>query len=195
VVWEPGDTIVLEEVWRDRLWAVRPLTVVSDTDGELVLWCPKGTVRQVPWPLVDLPTRLERVVHCLNTGEWELVDSVWDVSTLWVIREGDWHATWVSFLEDGSHWGWYVNLQEPYVRTPRGISAMDQMLDVVVDPDRTWRWKDEDELDAAVALGLFDEDRVALLRAEALSVVADMEAERAPFCDPWISWVPPPWPG
>jgi protein associated with RNAse G/E len=39
--------------------------------------------------------------------------------------------------------GWYVNLQCPFRRTEVGIEAMDLMLDVVVDPDGTWRWKDD----------------------------------------------------
>jgi predicted RNA-binding protein associated with RNAse of E/G family len=192
VRWSPGETIVLEEVWRGRLWAVRPLTVVSDDGDELVLWCPEGTVRQVPSPRPDvrdrLPARIDRVLHCLATGEWELVDSVWDVSTLWVVRAGDWHATWVSFRSDRSHLGWYVNLQEPYERTPRGISAMDQMLDVVIAPDGSWAWKDEDELAAAVELGLFSEERVTLLRAEAARVLADAAAGAPPFSAGWTAW-------
>ena len=53
---------------------------------------------------------------------------------------------WLSFLESGEQWGWYVNFQEPYRRTERGIETMDLALDIIAEPDRSsWRWKDEDE--------------------------------------------------
>ena len=45
------------------------------------------------------------------------------------------------------HWGWYVNLQLPFRRTELGFETMDLVLDLIVDPDGSWRWKeDEDEL-------------------------------------------------
>jgi Protein of unknown function (DUF402) len=43
--------------------------------------------------------------------------------------------------------GWYVNLQEPFRRTARGIDTMDSVLDIVVARDGAWRWKDAEELD------------------------------------------------
>ncbi len=41
--WPTGSTIVVQEVWRGRLWSARPLTVVEDERDRLVLWCPRGT--------------------------------------------------------------------------------------------------------------------------------------------------------
>jgi hypothetical protein len=49
-----------------------------------------------------------------------------------------------------------VWLQEPFRRTSRGFATMDLMIDVIVSPDRTWRWKDEDELAVFVERGAFD---------------------------------------
>ena len=46
--------------------------------------------------------------------------------------------------------GWYVNLQKPFRRTARGFETMDLMLDLVVEVDRSWWWKDEDELETFV---------------------------------------------
>ena len=137
-------------------------------------------MRKVPWPPPSrpaAPTGLERVVSCLDRCDWALVDSVWDVGTLWFVRAGDWHATWVSFLEDGSHWGWYVNLQDPFERLSNGISAMDLMLDVVVEPE------------------LVDDATARRIRDEAAAVLRDLDAGAPPFCEPWTSWRPDPaWP-
>ena len=40
--------------------------------------------------------------------------------------------------------GWYVNLEEPFRRTPLGFDVRDLQLDILVDPERKWRWKDSE---------------------------------------------------
>jgi hypothetical protein len=89
------------------------------------------------------------------------------------------------FLPDGRHLGWYVNLREPYRRSERGIHAMDMILDIVVSPDRSWLWKDEDEFEAIVAAGLYTEATVLAVREEAASVIRRIENCSAPFDGPW----------
>ena len=192
--WAAGETIVLQEVWRGKLWAARPLVVVDDSDERLALWCPRGTVRKIPAapPSRQRPaTRTEHVTVALTLGDWVFADHEWDVSTLWLIEPGAWHAVWVSFLPDGRHLGWYVNFQEPYRRTKSGIQAMDLMLDIVVSPDRAWRWKDDDEFDSVIAAALYSEATVQAVRNEAELVIKLIEKPSAPFDKPWTGWRPP----
>ena len=98
--------------------------------------------------------------------------------------------SWLSWRLDGSHLRWYVNLQEPMCRNPIGFEAMDLMLDVVVEPDLSWRWKDREEFDEIIQRGIFDPELGKQVRATALSAIDDLEQGRAPFCDPWPSWTP-----
>lgn len=191
----PGQTIVHQEFWRGRLWAARPLTVVEDTGDRLLLWIPQGTVRKVPHTPPgrdDPPVRKDRVIANLDRGDWVLGDHVWDVSSLWIVRPGDWHAVWVSWVGDREHLGWYVNLQMPFRRTAIGIEAMDLMLDVVVEPDRAWRWKDDDEFDEILERGIFDPDTGSRVRREAADVIRRLEAGDPVFREPWPSWSPDP---
>jgi predicted RNA-binding protein associated with RNAse of E/G family len=91
--------------------------------------------------------------------------------------------------------GWYINLQEPIRPTPLGFDFMDHVLDVVIDPDLSWRWKDEEELEEAVRLGLLSRQEAASIRAEGERVIAQLEAREPPFCDGWERWQPDPaWP-
>ena len=53
-----------------------------------------------------------------------------------------WDESW-SFL------GWYVNLQSPLRRSPLGFDMTDWALDVWVEPDGRWQWKDEDDFAAS----------------------------------------------
>jgi protein associated with RNAse G/E len=196
--WSPGEVIVHQEVWRDRVWAARPLVVVEDLPDRLLLWLPKGTVRKVPWtpPHRDDPgDRTTRVVELLDRGDWIHVDHVWEVSTLWILQPGDWHATWISWLESGEQYGWYINLQRPFRRTESGIEAMDLMLDVVASPEGEWAWKDEDELDLLLERRIFDGATGARVRAEAEAVIDRLERRAEPFDEAWPTWRPDPaWP-
>ena len=62
---------------------------------------------------------------------------------------------------------------------------MDLALDVLIDPDRTWRWKDEDELATFVTYGAFDAELAARARDEGLRVVEQAKRNEPPFCEPW----------
>jgi Protein of unknown function (DUF402) len=195
MTFSPGDTIVLQEIWRDRVWAARPMTVVRD-DGDLVmLWFPFGTRWKAPTTPPTRPREIdrgERLSNCAALGDWVFRDLEWDVSTLSLMRENDWHALWVSWRNGGEPLGWYVNLQEPFRRSRRGFETMDLALDLVIDLDRTWRWKDEDELERFVTRGLFSEDVAGRIRREAVEVARRAEANRPPFDEPWHDWRPDP---
>jgi predicted RNA-binding protein associated with RNAse of E/G family len=191
VSWSPGDTIVLQEVLGDRVWGARPMTVVRDDGDFLVLWFPRGTVwkaHATPPHRVRGENRGERMAACASLGDWVFQDSVWDVDTLSLTRAGDWHSVWVSWPRDGREWGWYVNLQQPFRRTALGIETMDLMLDVIIARDRTWRWKDEDELDEFVTRGVFDDRLVARIRAEGERVIHRALRDEPPFNEPWRDW-------
>ncbi len=78
-----------------------------------------------------------------------------------------WDAEW-SFL------GWYVNLQAPLVVQRNRFDTTDWALDIVVEPDGTWHWKDEDEFAEAIELGVFADLAAAdAVRAEGERVVAE----------------------
>jgi len=189
----PGETVVLQEVWNDRVWAARPMRVVHDDGDRVALWFPRGTRWKAPTPpqtRTRETNRGERLANCAVRGDWVFRDAEWDVTTLSLMREGDWHALWVSWLLDGAHWGWYVNLQQPFRRTELGFETMDLMLDVIVDPDRTWHWKDEDELETFVERGVFTAELAESIREEGLRVIAQADANEPPFNEPRPAWRP-----
>src|SRR3954452_11051004 len=179
--WSPGEVIVLQDVYGGKLWAARPVIVVEDSTDMLALWCPEGTVRKVPSTASSIPpglTRGEWLARALARLEWPLIDSPWDVSSLMLHREGDWFGVWLSFLANGEHWGWYVNFQEPYRRTERGIQTMDLALDIIAEPDRgSWRWKDEDEFAMLLDHGVIGAETAARVREEAERVVGLIERD------------------
>jgi hypothetical protein len=94
-----------------------------------------------------------------------------------------WDEAW-SFL------GWYVNLQSPLRRSPLGYDMTDWALDVWVEPDGHWEWKDEEDFAEARRLGVLDDAAAAAVRAEGERVIA-----ARPWPTGWEGWRPPAaWP-
>jgi uncharacterized protein len=85
-----------------------------------------------------------------------------------------------------------VNLQAPLRRTALGFDTVDHALDVIVELDGTWRWKDEDELAEAVEQGLFTTDEAEKFRADGERAVAAILEREPPFDHDWSSWRPDP---
>ena len=95
-------------------------------------------------------------------------------------------------MPDGSHLGWYINLQRPMRRNEVGFEAMDLMLDVVADPELNWWWKDREEFDEIVERGTFDPEVGRQVVSEALETIGDLEQRRNPFTESWPTWRPDP---
>jgi predicted RNA-binding protein associated with RNAse of E/G family len=69
---------------------------------------------------------------------------------------------------------------------------MDQMLDIVINPDRTkWHWKDEDEFSEAEEIGVYSREKAQSIRQEGQRVIGLLNANASPFCDGWENWTPP----
>jgi hypothetical protein len=193
MTWTRGQTIVVQEVWQGKLWAARPVVVAEDRGDFLALWFPRGTNWKAPTSDPRRPwkeDRGERLAECAVRGEWVFRDGEWDVDTLWLLEADAGYAIWVSWLEGWRPWGWYVNLQEPFRRAGDALQTMDRMLDVIVEPDRTWRWKDEDELETFVRRGAFDRELARQVRADGLQAFRRAEANEPPFSEPWHDWRP-----
>ena len=96
-------------------------------------------------------------------------------------RFGTHHSLW--YFEDG----WYVNLEEPWRASSVGWDTRDLALDIVVERDGSWRWKDEDHLAAAVERGWITPEKASAVRAEGERVLAAW-----PFPTGWEDWRPDP---
>lgn len=168
-----GRQIVVRHLWRGRIFLLWTAVVAHDDDELLALWIPPGA------PCLR-PAARERLPY-----EQPLVERPWrapGVLQLW--PRGAAHAVWL--LADA----WYVNLQERYRRREGGVDTADHLLDLVRSREGRWTWKDEHELDAAVARGYLGEGDAAAIRAEAAEVVAADE-----FPTGWEAWEPDPeWP-
>ncbi|MFY1700919.1 DUF402 domain-containing protein [Micromonospora sp. WMMA1923] len=193
---EPGRLIVHRNVRQGRIGWVRTARVVSDDDRGLLIFVPRNA------PVASEVTADGRGMRTMPFAEW--------ITSSYRLKRGRWqgppllkflpvgaaHSVWWFQDDQGQFANWYVNLEESGVRwddgTLAGVDIVDQDLDVVVHPDRSWQWKDEEEFAERLALAehywVPDEQAV---RAEGRRVAAMAEAGEFPFDGTWCDLTPP----
>ncbi|WP_248293997.1 DUF402 domain-containing protein [Actinoplanes sp. TBRC 11911] len=122
-----------------------------------------------------------------------LVRDVWHSNDILVLMPPDaGHSVWWFFTE-GHFAGWYVNLEKPFTRTDAGVDTTDLVLDVWVEPDRSWQWKAEDEMAARIGRPhYFDGATAAGIRAEGERLIKLAEAGAYPFDGTHVDFRPDP---
>jgi hypothetical protein len=175
-----GDVVLKRSIYRGNVRWTFPHRVAGEWDGRIGIYCGPGNrgkaMRRGPGGY------LERWV-----SDAPPFDTTWaGTHVLRFERAGDAHSVEIYWREDWTLAGWYVNLQAPTVVNGRCFDTTDWVLDITIDPDGSWSWKDEDELAQAIGLGIFDEDAAEALRAEGRRVVAD-----EPWPTGWEEWRPP----
>jgi len=175
-----GDPVLKRSIYRGNVRWAFPHRYVGEWDGRIGIYCGPGNqgkaMRRGPdgylrrW-MTDAPP--------FDT-EWE------QTHVLRFEREGARHSIEIYWTTAWEQMSWYVNLQTPVVFNGRFIDTTDQALDVLAFPDGTWRWKDEDELEEAIELGIWSEAEAAEIRAEGERVIAE-----APWPTGWEEWRPP----
>ena len=193
--WEPGTQILQQNLWRDRLTVSRPVTVVEDVSNYLALYthshAPYRTMAIKDRYSIPVSERIDIYMDMVNPdfGHLEERESG-DYHVLTLNPPNSWHSVWLFWTVEWQLKFWYVNLQTPIRRTSRGILVQDCALDIVVDPDMSWSWKDEDEFRELTNRGFFTEGQVSSIRAEADRMVQVIEVKASPFSDGWEKWRP-----
>jgi len=183
--WAPGTHITGRNIWHGRIFTVWNFIVVEDTSDFIAAYTPPGTVWKRP---TDLAGNDSRLPH----GEWRLRDDVWyGHGAVRVFVPGAAHSVLIFLGEDDVE-RWYINLEEPFVRTPIGLDTRDNHLDLVFPGDlSSHRWKDEDELAEAVAFGSVSAAEAAAFRAEGERVIELVRRGDHPAIDDrWRGWSP-----
>jgi hypothetical protein len=194
-MWAEGDEFLVRYESADGvIRGARPTRVVGERHGYLAVWLPAATRTAVP-VLADgrglrdccleerytLP-RSSRVVPWRGEG------------ILMLFPRAAAHSVWLFWNADG-FWGWYVNLERRHIWHDRGCDTRDHVLDIWCERPREWEWKDEHELEQAVAHGVVSVAGADQIRAEGERVARMIERWESPFCDAWETWRPDPaWP-
>jgi hypothetical protein len=205
----PGDEVVWREVWRGTAWLEHRVRVVCDTPELLAVHTPEGTRFESPpgsWPWGGAHP------WTLGTGRWEghgplILHRPGDAFTVWAMWRGPGgeappiRRTRGDGVENAlppccppgrTFAQWYVNFQEAPRRTADGFDTYDQELDIVLQPDGSWRLKDDELMDPWVERGRFTPVEVETIRAEAARVGEALDRGERWWDEAWADWEPDP---
>lgn len=193
-MWQPGDQIVVRYRTSGRLSGVIPVTVVEDVPECIAYYLAAGIPSKCPIDLDDALNSLGSERGGTGSRPWRVTDGVWHTNArLYLVPPGAAHAYSLFWrAADWSFLGWYVDLQAPLRRIALGFESEDYLLDIVVEADGSWTWKDEDEFDDAQRAGRFSPVEAVAIHAEAARVIERIEARAWPFNAGWETWQPDP---
>ena len=176
----PGDVVLYRSVYHGLVRWCFPHHFVEGRDGCFALYLRPGNRGKHMGHYEDYLVRW--------AGGDPPRDHVWQRNhVLWLVRLGESHALGLFWNEEWQFKGWYVNLQAPTKLRGGCFDTNDLALDVWIEPDETWSWKDEDDLARAVEIGILDQKQAAALRVDGERVIA-----AKPWPTGWEDWRPPP---
>jgi hypothetical protein len=185
-----GNVVVWRDIFRGRIAFARPMRVVA-ADARLIV-CALRAGTRCKMHSTYIRGERQRYVEDLATGQWSLQDAVWQsTDVLQFVTPGAWYSCCV-FFEAETHrfLHWYVNFQMPVSASTVSLDTFDLCLDIVVSADGEWRWKDQDEFDRAIELGVISPTAQRGVRSAANEVIARIGAKATPFDGSWNAWRP-----
>jgi hypothetical protein len=191
---DQGQTVLRRDIRPDgtigTVWTGR---VVRDDDRGTLIWQAIGSQVMHRTTLDGAPIRPLSLVERLSAPTM-LSPTAWYGSNVLIwTTPAEAYSVWWFFEPDGTFEGWYVNLEAPARRWSDCLDITDHELDMWVEPDRSWSWKDEDEL--AERVGHPDFWTVTegdAIRAAGERVVPLIEAGTYPFDGTFTDFTPDP---
>lgn len=184
--WTTGDIIALRYISTDaRIEMCWPCRVVEDTDEILAVFIAAGS-KYKAGPKRSAAEKRQYQRDFLPPDEYE-----WRKDTLRLMFPGQHHSVFLFWKGNGANRqfeSYFVNIEEPYRRTAVGIDTQDHTLDIVVQPDLSWEWRDEDELQNHVRHGFYTQDLAEFARAEGNRVIEQIKREIHPCLKNWDCW-------
>jgi hypothetical protein len=180
----PGDVVVRRDVWHGQPKVAWGGIVVADEPDLLALYMPEGSPLRFAPDFFGAP------------HPWSHKDRWHGHGVLQLQRPGEMHSVWV-FWEGAERklGAWYVNIQEPFRRSRFGFDTQDLELDIVVSPDGSWRYKDDERLEGWIERGRWTAAEVAEIRSEARRIGGLLENGNRWWSEEWAAWRPDPtWP-
>ena len=191
--WKPGEVIASRGIYRKKVWSVIPTIVVRDCLEELVLALLPATECLVE----ETYSRGKNAANRLwdfKVADWKLAPFIWHSNRLLILHEPEkFYSTWLFWHENSNEFlGYYINFQLPFRRSHCGIDTMDLEFDLDINPDLSFKWKDEDEYQKAMDRGLIVPEWIQQIEKAKPEIFGRLEKHQYPFDGSWLDWMPDP---
>lgn len=190
-----GEDIALRCIFNQRVSYAQSVTVIQDTEEQTVLLLLPGaqcaaTEGYFTWRTGDnsLGSRWDEMLQ----GTWKLREFSWETNRfLFLLWPGKFYSIYLIWNQQTNGLVcYYVNFQTPFQRSETGFDFFDLELDVVINPDFTWRWKDLEDYQDGIRAGCIRPEWVQGIEQAKTEVFALLEKRAYPFDGTWLDWKP-----
>lgn len=190
-MWKPGEVVSWRGIRNHVVWHVQPTLVVKDASEELVLTLLPGTecMAEETYPLGK---NNGKRWWDFKANDWKLAEYIWRTNRLLLILEPEKCYSIILFWEDVSNefLCYYINFQVPYQRRDQAVDTLDLELDLIIKPDFSMEWKDQDDYQKAMEQGLITSEWTRRIEDAQLEILDRLENRKYPFDGSWLDWMP-----
>ena len=192
-MWQPGDVLAWRGIYRKRVWHAQTVIVVKDTLEEIVAALLPGAECVAPEGYLDGKDGNKRRWD-FKDRTWELQKYSWHTNRLLILLEpGKYYAT-MYFWHDTSNefLCYYINFQLPFQRSHWGIDTLDLDLDLIINPDFSFEWKDLGDYQKAIDNGIIFPEWTLEIDEAVKEIHNKLEKRQYPYDESWLNWLPDP---
>ena len=192
-MWKPGDAIVWRGIYRARVWHAQTVIVVKDSAEEIVVALLPGTESVAPEGYLNGKDSNKRRWH-FKDKTWELENYKWHTNRLLMLIEPQKYYSTMYFWNDKSNefLCYYLNFQLPFRRSHCGIDTLDLDLDLIINPDFSYEWKDVEDYQKAIDHGLISVEWIQGIEKAKSEIFDKFKKRQYPFDGSWLDWTPDP---
>ena len=188
--WNPGEIIAWRGIYRKRVWHVQPTILVKDSPQEVVLTLLPGTecIAEETYPKGK-----KRRWFFVNE-DWQLAKYTWRTNRLLLLFEPKKYYSTILFWnhESNEFVCYYVNFQLPFQRNHSAVDTLDLDLDLIINSDFSYEWKDVDDYQKAIENEIISPEWMDGIEAAKQDVFAKLQKRQYPFDGSWLDWMPDP---
>jgi protein associated with RNAse G/E len=194
---EAGESCAIRYIVDGRVWLAQSVIVVKDGPQASVLLLLPGA--QCAYPVgyrnwrdkqASGETRWQEARHPVFIH----TEVVWQTNRVLIFLEPEKYYSCFLFWEhaSGQFDSYYINFQLPFRRSHSGFDTLDLDLDIVIDPQYHWEWKDVDEYQEGIREGGIRDEWVKSIERSQPEVFDRINRRSYPLDGSWLDWQPDP---
>jgi hypothetical protein len=196
-MWEPGEPVALRGIFAERVWYMQSALVIHDTPQEVALVVLPGAACSAPSEYIHgkhgASGEYDRWGNYLG-NRWNMESYSWRTNRLLILLEPEKYFARMLFWEhnSGDFLCYYINFQLPFRRSPIGFDTLDLELDIVVEPNFEWYWKDVENYQKGIDCGVICSEWAEQIETAKKEIIQTLATRYYPFDGSWLHWKPDP---
>ena len=189
--WKPGDIVVVRGIFNGHICHAQSVIVVKDTPEEIALTLLPSS------ECVDLEGYLKGKQN--SKRRWDFKDKpfilekyLWNTNRLLLLIEPENYYSTIYFWQNDTNefLCYYINFQTPFQRSHIGFDTLDLELDMIINPDNSWKIKDIDDYQKGVENGTILYEWTQEIETAKNKVLGKLADKQYPLDGFWLNWQP-----